>query len=303
MQQVRPRKPIVALLMSAVLTGFGQLYNGEVNRAIWLFLALLFINVPWVAVLALYVSRGLLLPMLLLTFTSSIGIWIFSMVDAWRHAKSKPDYVPERWQTSGLYVLVFVVCNLVTLPALTIYVRARLVEPFRIPTASMEPSVLRGDFLFADKRYNCPGCKYRIQQGDIAVFAAPNDRTQLSIKRVIGLPGDRVGIEGRSVRVNGEPLSSGAPVQENGTMLVTESGSSGAEWTVQWNAAGYMGRDLELTVPPGQVFVLGDNRSNARDSRQFGTVSMEDVVGRARQVWFSLGPDGVRWGRIGQRVE
>lgn len=303
MQEVKSRKPLVALLMSAVLPGFGQIYNGEVNRAIWLFLVFLFLNVPWLAWLALNLSGGLLLPALLLTFVGTLGIWVFGMVDAWRHARSKTDYVPQGWQQSGMYVLVFIACNVVALPALSVHVRSHFVEPFRIPSASMEPSVLRGDFLFADKRYNCPGCKYRIQQGDVAIFAAPNDRTQLSVKRIIALPGDRVSIEGRAVRVNGETLSSGESAEVDGTIRVTERAAGRREWTVQWSPTEFVPADVELTVPPGHVFVLGDNRSNALDSRQLGSVSMEDVVGRARQIWFSLGPNGVRWGRIGQRVE
>lgn len=300
MQQVKPRKPVMALLMSAVLPGFGQLYNGEVNRAIWLFLAFLFLNVPWLALVALYLPGGLLVPLMVLTFVGAASIWVYGMVDAWRGARPRTDYIPERWQVSGLYALVFVVCNVVVMPVLTIYLRAHFVEPFRIPSASMEPSVLRGDFLFADKRYNCPNCKYRIQRGDIAVFAMPNDRTVLSIKRIIGLPGDRIRIENRTVSVNGETLSDSSSAAA-GNPIVERSGD-GRHWSVQWGPQVFVD-NLDLTVPPGEVFVLGDNRSNSLDSRQLGTVPMQDVVGRARQVWFSWGADGIRWGRLGHRVE
>ena len=300
MQESRPRKPLVAALMSLVLPGFGQLYNGQVNRGIWLFLAFTFLNVPWLALVTLYLPEGLLMPMLVLTFLASVFVWIFGIVDAWQQAGARPDYVPERWQVSGVYALVFIVCNLVQLPALTLYIRANYVEPFRIPSASMEPSVMRGDFLFADKRYNCPGCKYRIERGDIAIMAMPNDRTQLFIKRVIALPGDRVAIVDRTVYVNGAPLAEGNPDPVTGQ--VVERVGTGREWTVQWDPTGMNGLELDLIVPPGEVFVLGDNRGNSVDSRQQGTVPLEDVVGRARQVWFSYGPDGVRWQRLGEVV-
>jgi signal peptidase I len=234
-----------------------------------------------------------------------------------------------------LYALVFIVCNLIAVPALTIHIRSNYFEPFRIPSVSMEPSVLRGDFLVADKRYNCPGCKYRIEAGDIAIMAMPNDRTQLFIKRIIALPGDRVTIEGRNVTVNGRSLTVGeagdageageagdageagaggvnagaanatranAGAANAGGALFTERAATGKEWTVQWGPA-RVGPALDLTVPPGEVFVLGDNRSNSLDSRQQGTVPLEDVVGRARQVWFSHGPDGVRWSRLGHLVQ
>ena len=306
MDDIKSRKPIAAALMSAVLPGFGQLYNGEVNRAIWLFLAFALLNIPWLAVLALYLPGGWLVPMLLSTFLASAGIWIFGIVDAWRLAKSRPDFVPERWQTTGLYALVFIVCNVIALPALTIHIRSNYFEPFRIPSVSMEPSVLRGDFLVADKRYNCPGCKYRIEAGDIAIMATPNDRTRLFIKRIIALPGDRVSIEGRTVSVNGRPLTAGEADADSavaGVVQFIERAASGKQWTVQWGPSRAGERTLDLTVPPGEVFVLGDNRSNSLDSRQQGTVPLEDVIGQARQVWFSYGSGGVRWSRLGHLVQ
>lgn len=301
MQANKPRKPVVAALMSAVLPGFGQLYNGEANRAIWFFLAFAFLNIPWLAVIALYLPGGWLAPMMVLTFIGSACVWIYAIIDAWRLAKTRIDYVPAPWQSSGLYALVFVVCNVIAIPALTIHVRSNYFEPFRIPSQSMEPAVMQGDFLFADKRYNCPGCKYRIEQGDIAIMAMPNDRTVLFIKRVIALPGDRVTITGNTVRVNGAPLTVGSI--DDGASEVTERAANGNEWKALWRGPNAGGPAIDMTVPPGEVFVLGDNRNNSRDSRQQGTVPLADVIGRARQVWFSYGDGGVRWGRIGQLVE
>ena len=299
MQVIKPRRPFVAALLSAILPGFGQVYNGEINRGIWVFIAFAFLSVPWLAVGALYAPGALLVPVLLLSFLAALLVWVFSMVDAWRHARARPDYAPPGWQTSGLYALIFIVGNLIALQALTFYVRAHFFEPFRIPSVSMEPSVLQGDFLIADKRYNCPGCKYRIEPGDIAIMAMPNDRTRLFIKRIIAMPGDHITIQGQIVRVNGQALSQGA---DPGSTQFIERSANGREWTVQWDATATYGQSTDLTVPPGEVFVLGDNRSNSLDSRQQGTVPLADVVGRARQIWFSYGADGVRWGRIGRLV-
>jgi signal peptidase I len=301
MQEIKPRKPIVALLMSFVLPGFGQLYNGEVNKAIWLLLTFTFVNVPWLVVLGLFFPGWLLVPMLLLTLVASFGIWIFGMTDAFRQAKMRQTYSPERWQTSGAYALVLIVCNVITMPLLTIYVRAHMFEPFRIPSTSMEPSVLRGDYLTADKRYNCPSCKYRIARGDVAVFVDPNDRTLLFIKRVIALPGDHVQMQGTTVKVDGSPLTEAGAGPVTGE--VTETSAQGRAWRVRWDPSRPNDNDVDLVVPPGHVFVLGDNRSNSVDSRRFGTVPMQDVIGRARQIWFSIGSDGVRWRRFGQTVE
>jgi signal peptidase I len=288
-------------LLSLVLPGFGQIYNGEVNKAIWLFLAFGFVNIPVMVAVFLYLPEWITVPTLVLTLFASIGIWVYGMHDAFSGAKQRQDYVPERWQTGGMYTLVFIACNLLALPALVMFVRANLFESFRVPSVSMEPAVMRGDFLTADKRYNCPACKFSIERGDVTVFANPNDRSVLFIKRIIALPGERVQIRGREVIVDGRSLTV-AETTNGSSVIVTESSGDGREWQVQWQRL--PGEpELDVVVPPGEVFVLGDNRSNSQDSRHIGTVMIQDVIGRARQVWLSIGEDGVRWSRLGELIE
>ena len=297
-QTTSPRKPWIAAAMSLVLPGFGQLYNGEPNKAIWLFLLFGLISVPVTAFLALNVTSWLLLPALLMALVAPVAIWIFGIVDAARKARLLQSYRRAAWQASGVYALVFVVCNALVLPASLLYTRTHFVESFRVPSRSMEPAVLRGDFLFADKRYNCRGCKGRVRRGDIVVFSNPNDRTLLFLKRVIALPGDRVRLDGRGVAVNGVPLAASAAADDSAW---TEA-IGGRSWRVQWEG-GYRFPALELEVPAGEVFVLGDNRATSVDSRDFGTVPMEDVIGHVRQVWFSIGDGGVRWARVGTMLD
>lgn len=301
MQELRPRSPSFALIMSMVLPGFGQLYNGEVNKAIWLFLGFALLSVPGVALVALYLPGGWMMPALLLSLTATLSLWAYGMFDAWRQARLRREYMPERWQVSGAYLLVLIICNALALPLLIDYVRTHQVESFRIPSASMEPTVLKGDILFADKRYNCGGCKHRIRRGDIAIFTYPNDRTLKYIKRIIALPGDRVQIKGKDIRVNGNPLSPQSGAAAPGMETVESEGDR--RWRVLWGQSDQPPPDADLVVPPGQVFVLGDNRSASTDSRRFGTVPMQDVVGKARQIWFAHGPEGIRWQRLGLTLE
>lgn len=292
---LQPRKPWVAGAMSLALPGWGQLYNGDVNRAIWCFLTFSLLLLPGTALLALVVPPILMAPGLILGVVGAVGLWVYCAVDAVRAAQRSLVYVVKPWQTSGLYALVLITCALLVLPSLTIYMRAHLVQPFRIPSASMTPTLLPGDYVFADMHYNCPGCS-AVQRGDVVIFTYPNDRTSYYVKRIVALPGDRVRILNHRVSVNGEALAA----QAGGATELEHWG--GKFWQVQ-NGANMADTDAEQIVPPGHVFLLGDNRSASTDSRQFGAVPLADVVGRARQIWFSRGDGDIRWSRVGDLVK
>jgi signal peptidase I len=297
---IHPRNRRVAALLSLALPGLGQFYNGELNKALWLFLGFLFGGTfPGVTIAALYVPSVLMLPFLLISVGLTLGFWGFAIVDAWRVAMRRQVYTRREWQLSGLYVVLLLTGSTLIM-VLSGEVRQHMVQTFNIPTAAMQPGILRGDWVFADKRYNCPGCKTRVGIGDIGVFVFPNDRTQYYIKRVIGLPGDHVSIASHNVIVNNRSLSQSEAVEGDYTVVTEQSGER--SWRVRWktNSAA---KDFDVTVPPGQIFLLGDNRDANTDSRNFGTVPLSDLVGNARQVWLSSGPGGIRWGRLGKVLE
>lgn len=284
------RIPWLAAIMSLVLPGYGQLYNGQVNRAIWFFLTFAGFLLPG-AILAVYLPTRLMLPVFLGCHVIGFITWIYSVVDAYIQAKKLAGYIPKPWQSTGVYALILVMFCFVVLPLVINYVRQHQVQSFFIPTNSMNPTLQKGDFIFTDMRYNCPGCSNRVQRGDVVIFVFPNDRTQYYVKRIIGLPGDTVDINNGRVSVNSERLLP-KPFQEP-----TVEESAGKRWNITDTAI--EGENLTVEVGHGEVFVMGDNRGFSNDSRKFGTVPLVDVVGKVRQIWFSKNDEGSQWSRIG----
>ena len=160
------------------------------------------------------------------------------------------------------------VSTLVVAVVIALAIRTFLIEPFRIPSGSMLPTLLIGDHLFVNKfLYNFD----EIDRGDVVVFKFPIDPTKSYIKRVIGLPGDVVEIIDGSVRLNGKPYLEPYVLK-------------------RFRDRGTYPR---VVVPEGEYFVLGDHRNTSNDSRTWGTVEHSYVTGKAVFSYWPLERFGV----------
>ena len=196
-------------------------------------------------------------------------------------------------------------------------IRSFLFEPFRIPSDSMMPTLLDGDFIFVNKftyGLRLPVVNTEVvalgepQRGDVVVFRLPSDPSTNYIKRLVGLPGDHVTVREKRVWVNGELLQ----IKLDG--VYEGFGHSGAQIAEEQLGAVahrvlYMPErpsyDFDDVVPPGRLFFMGDNRDNSRDSRfpEVGFVPEELVVGKAVVIWFNWNlPNAPIWGRIGNSI-
>lgn len=182
--------------------------------------------------------------------------------------------------------------------------RVYVMEAFRIPTDLMAPTLLSGDHIFVNKlAYTAFLGGQTPERGDVVVFSMPSDPTKDYIKRVIGLAGDRVEIRDGKILLNGETISHLIDADTNEERLGER------KFTVQWTSAAPESRNmLEVTVPPDNVFVLGDHRAKGQDSRTWGFLPSSALKGRATFVWFSMGTgkgleEGVRWSRIFTKVK
>lgn len=199
--------------------------------------------------------------------------------------------------------------------------RSFLVEPFRIPSGSMMPTLLVGDFILVNKfayGVRLPVINRKIidvgepERGDVMVFRYPKEPSIDYIKRVIGLPGDRVAYYKKQLFINGQPATQqrqesyagvGAGVSMSGTQLLRED-LLGVQHDILIDD-GKGSLEGEFTVPQGQYFVMGDNRDNSNDSRYWGFVPEENLVGKAFMVWMNWDSqaDGVAWERLGSSIQ
>jgi signal peptidase I len=302
------RAPLLALAAGLVLPGLGQIYCGEVVRGVSVLLTMAILP-PVTAWLALTAPARTLWLVVLAGALAGLGLYAWAVIDAWRLARRAPDR-KSVWQRPHVYLLCTVAAYWLVFGPLVGFAREHLLETFYAPTASMLPNLSPGDRFLVDKRVNRPG-GLALWRGAVAIFIHPNQRTTVYVKRIIGLPGDRVELDGASLRVNGRELR-GAEVHDLGNpaqnrlladhVAYRESGERGS-YTVLWKKEEQTTK-ATFTVPGGQVFLLGDNRDASHDSRQFGAVPLSDVKAVARQVVFSYhAGEGLDWSRCGKLIE
>lgn len=200
--------------------------------------------------------------------------------------------------------------------------RSFIAEPFRIPSSSMMPTLLIGDFILVNKftyGIRLPINNKKIialgepERGDVVVFRPPHAPDQDWIKRVIGLPGDVVAFRGDSVLINGEPLGYelvgpyqgvGRGSDMTGAAVLTETLGERRHQVLELPGADPRSQG-EWRVPEGEYLVMGDNRDRSDDGRFWGTLPESQLRGKAFLVWMNIdssAPGWIDWGRIGRRI-
>jgi len=184
---------------------------------------------------------------------------------------------------------------------IAVFVVTFIVQAFQIPSESMERTLLIGDYLLVDKAHYGHShfwgwlLPYRpVQHGDIVVFRYPVNPQQHFVKRVVGVPGDRIRLINKHVYVNGEPQPDSFAVfnwsqHDKFRDNFPNGGQFGDRTTPRWSIEGRnLVEDGQLIVPQGYYFVLGDNRDDSYDSRYWGLVPAENIVGRPLIIYWSM---------------
>jgi signal peptidase I len=263
---------------------------------------------------------------LILTVLSAVSgiVWL---VDSLFFAKARRLMAKEGEEVAEP-VLVDYSRSLFPVLFFVLALRSFVAEPFRIPSGSMMPNLLQGDFILVNK-YNyglrLPVLNRKVvevgapSRGDVVVFRYPGmgpddpNAGQDYIKRIVGLPGDRIGVADDRVVVNGKPVDyaplgifvgSGTTLPYNDTPILDEK-LPGREHTIL-DVPGSPYPAREWVVGPGEFFVMGDNRDNSADSRVWGYVPERNLVGRAMIIWLNCQgwfcSDGFDYSRIGDTI-
>ncbi|MBA4697383.1 MAG: signal peptidase I [Legionella sp.] len=246
---------------------------------------------------------------LLLVILSAISGIIY-LLDVLIFAKKRGAHAPQpkiiEYSRSFFPIFIFV-----------LLLRSFLLEPFRIPSGSLEPTLHVGDFVAVNKfayGLRLPVLETKIlaianpKRGEISVFRWPPNPHFDYIKRVIGVPGDHINYHNKTLTINGKLM----PKTFVGYTTDESSGQPVAKYRENLDGVFHdvylrpdtSGEDFDVTVPPNHYFMMGDNRDDSADSRYWGFIEDRFLRGKAFLVWMSWNSktDAIRWSRIGQII-
>ena len=293
------RSPWTAAILSLIMPGLGQVYVGALAQGL-----------VWMVLCGIFFAMGLLLLSIPSAYSWTLGcvaglsvvvLWLAAAVDSRRLALlCKPDYELKDYNRWHVYVLLLLIGTGGCL-AYALDVREQLIQPFRIPSASMYPTIFPKDRLIAVKN------AYRTadpQRGDIVLLVYPDDRRVFYIKRVVAIAGDSVEVKSGNLYVNGVALpreSIGPATISSGkttsTGEVFYESNNGAKYRIFSSPEKPAADFRPITVPKYDCFVMGDNRNESRDSRYFGPIAVTSLKGKFEYRYWPI-TGGAHWGTI-----
>ncbi|MFX0203548.1 MAG: signal peptidase I [Candidatus Hodarchaeota archaeon] len=264
MENLRRRKPVVAILLSFITPGLGQMYNGRLRRGVILYLFGFLL-----ATVLLFSGLFLKFYGMILCLAILLSFFLFILLDALIGAVKSKEITLKPYNKWYFYLIIFLVSTFVIQPFVSSSIKNNIVRAYEIPSSAMKPTLLVGDHLIANMGIYK---KEKPKRGDIVIFEYPKDPSKDFIKRVIGLEGEKVEMIQNKIYINDKLLDD--PWGYYGEGRVTKY---------------LQGLDNfgPVVVPKDSLFVLGDNRDNSQDSRFWGYVNIKKLKGKALYIYWA----------------
>lgn len=287
----KKRHPLLAALLSLTGVPLGQLYGGQLQRAVVLaVVCLMVLPVLTFLLLRLPVSQFATLAILALI----LAMPILLAVDAFFVTLRKPYAQLLRYQRWWVYVLVFLTASFIG-TTISFGIRRYVAEAFIVPGRAMLPTIQHNDRILVDKLFLDPS---KLNRNDLAVYWSPDPESQLQLKRIMGLPGETIEVRDERLFIDGENIADVNAYYSDGHTPIPELTNYGP-----------------VTIPEKMYFVLGDNRRISKDSRLDGPIPFESFIGVPRVIYWSNDYEfysdhgrppicgAIRWDRIGSRLD
>lgn len=278
--RVKPRRTWLAVILTLLTPGLGHLYIGQPKKAVAFWILSWVFSIAGVLALLIVGGTGLVLSLLL--FTVPVGYFLFVLANVVRSTRSVRCLELRSFNRWYIYAGIIVLTQALTDREI-VHIKTNVVEAFWFPSGSMQPTLLIGDHFLVDKRAYASGVLPA--RGDVVVFVSPVDSKTRLAKRAVALAGDTVEIREKKLYVNGSLQNESYVRHEDPDHVFTPRDTFGP-----------------VVVPEQKFFVLGDNRDKSYDSRFWGFVPGEFLLGRATVLYWSRGDNGPRWERIGVRI-
>lgn len=290
-------KAWLAAFLSAFFPGIGQFYNGQVIKGL-AFIVLMF--VAWAL-------KAFFAPLFLVAVLG----YIFIIKDAFDSAEALKGFNDRFFRQGRAVVMLIVIMIGLQQTPLAVLIKNNVIEAFKMPSGSMLPTMSIGDHFLIGRTTSF---RSPVKRGDIVVFPYPADPSKNFVKRVIGIGGDKIQIVNGELYINDQLIQATLigvhendglpPSKEYGPPTEYEERIGDAKYRVQYL------RDKSATnagpwlVPQAAVFVMGDNRDNSQDSRFWGSVPQNSIMGTAMKIYWSWDRAElkVRWERIGETL-
>jgi len=305
-QNKQKRRIWLAVLLSLILPGLGQVYCGRLKRG----LILNFLNIlPLPIIIGLFsLSDSPMLIQVVIALVLAGGmVQLTAIIDSAFLAKRSAGYQLKDYNSPVVYALLILIVTGGGIGS-ALYLRDQGLEAFRVPTASCYPAIVPNDRILVNKNaYN----RTDPQRGDLVVHICPSDRHLNYIKRIVAVAGDTVEIKDGQLYVNSQKLvRRKLPESALDNIRITVEGQQfeGEVFEETNGNAKYniflaepphdkiIGDFEKITVPENHCFVLGDNRNNSRDSRHFGPVPLATIKGRADYIYWPA----MNWSHFGK---